>query len=51
MRAAQVDAAGDGRVDFKARRPIENANQFAVTEEVKGGAPVPTLKAMVLAGA
>jgi anti-sigma-K factor RskA len=46
-----VDDAGDGRVDFKARRPIQNANQFAVTEEVKGGAPVPTLKAMVLAGA
>ncbi|HEV7986041.1 MAG TPA: anti-sigma factor [Steroidobacteraceae bacterium] len=47
----KVDSAGDGRVDFKARRPIENANQFAVTEEIKGGAPVPTLKAMVLAGA
>lgn len=46
-----VDDAGDGRVDFKARRPIQNANQFAVTEEVKGGASVPTLKAMVLAGA
>ncbi len=30
---------------------IEHAKQFAVTEEVKGGAPVPTLKAMVLAGA
>jgi anti-sigma-K factor RskA len=47
----QVDDAGNGRVEFKARRPIESANQFAVTEEVKGGAPVPTLKAMVLAGA
>lgn len=47
----KVDAAGDGRVDFTARRPIEHAKQFAVTEEVKGGAPVPTLKAMVLAGA
>ena len=47
----KVDSAGDGREDFKARRPIENAHQFAVTEEVKGGAPVPTLKAMVLAGA
>jgi anti-sigma-K factor RskA len=47
----QVDDSGDGRVDFKARRPIQNANQFAVTEEVKGGAEVPTLKAMVLAGA
>jgi anti-sigma-K factor RskA len=47
----QVDDSGDGRVNFKARRPIQNANQFAVTEEVKGGAEVPTLKAMVLAGA
>ena len=46
----KVDAAGDGRVDFTARQPIKNANQFAVTEEVKGGAPAPTLKAMVLAG-
>jgi len=47
----QVDDSGDGRVNFKARRPIQNANQFAVTEEIKGGAAVPTLKAMVLAGA
>jgi anti-sigma-K factor RskA len=47
----QVDDSGNGRVDFKARQPIQNANQFAVTEEVKGGAAVPTLKAMVLAGA
>jgi len=47
----QVDEAGNGRVDFTARRPIQNANQFAVTEEVKGGAAVPTLSAMVLAGA
>jgi anti-sigma-K factor RskA len=46
-----VDEAGNGRVEFKARRPIHSANQFAVTEEVKGGAAVPTLKAMVLAGA
>jgi hypothetical protein len=46
-----VDALGDGRVDFTAHQPIENAHQFAVTEEVKGGAPVPTLSAMVLAGA
>jgi hypothetical protein len=38
-------------VNFKPRRPIQNANQFAVTEEIKGGAAVPTLKAMVLAGA
>jgi anti-sigma-K factor RskA len=47
----KVDAAGDGRVDFTARRPIESAKQFAVTEEVQGGSPVPTLTAMVLAGA
>jgi len=47
----QVDDAGNGRAEFKARRPIQSAAQFAVTEEVKGGAPVPTLKAMVLAGA
>jgi anti-sigma-K factor RskA len=47
----QVDDSGDGRVNFKARLPIQNANQFAVTEEIKGGAEVPTLKAMVLAGA
>lgn len=47
----QVDDAGNGRTDFKARRPIQSANQFAVTEEIKGGAPVPTLTAMVLAGA
>ena len=47
----QVDDSGNGRVDFKARQPIQNANQFAVTEEIKGGAAVPTLTAMVLAGA
>ena len=47
----QVDESGDGRVNFKPRRPIQSANQFAVTEEIKGGAEVPTLKAMVLAGA
>jgi anti-sigma-K factor RskA len=46
----KVDAQGDGREDFSARRPIQHANQFAVTEEVQGGAAVPTLKAMVLAG-
>jgi len=46
-----VDDAGDGRVDFKARRPIQQADKFAVTEEVKGGAEAPTLSAMVLAGA
>ena len=47
----KVDAAGDGRADFTARRPIESARQFAVTEEVQGGSPVPTVSATVLAGA
>ena len=46
----KVDAAGDGRADFTARQPIVNANQFAVTEEVKGGSPVPTPNSLVLAG-
>jgi anti-sigma-K factor RskA len=45
-----VDASGNGRVDFKAKRPIQNANQFAVTVEAKGGVASPTLSAMVLAG-
>lgn len=47
----QVDDAGDGRSNFKARRPIQNANQFAVTVEVKGGSEVPTPNTTVLAGA
>jgi anti-sigma-K factor RskA len=47
----QVDDAGDGRANFKARRPIQNANQFAVTVEIKGGAEVPTPNTTVLAGA
>jgi anti-sigma-K factor RskA len=47
----QVDDSGDGRADFKARRPIQNANKFAVTVEVKGGADVPTPNTTVLAGA
>jgi anti-sigma-K factor RskA len=47
----QVDPNGDGRVEFKAKRLIQSANQFAVTEEAKGGVAVPTLTAMVLAGA
>ncbi len=46
----QVDPSGNGRVEFKARRPIQSANQFAVTEEAKGGVAVPTLTALVLAG-
>ena len=47
----QVDPNGNGRVEFKATRPIQSANQFAVTEEAKGGVAVPTLTALVLAGA
>ena len=46
----QVDPSGNGRVEFKARLPIQSANQFAVTEEAKGGVTVPTLTALVLAG-
>jgi anti-sigma-K factor RskA len=46
----QVDAKGNVRRDFRARLPIEAANQFAVTIEQKGGAAVPNTKAMVLAG-
>jgi anti-sigma-K factor RskA len=46
----KVDADGDGRANFTARRPIQNADKFAVTEEVKGGSPVATVKATVLAG-
>jgi anti-sigma-K factor RskA len=46
----QVDAQGRVRVEFKAKMPIQAANQFAVTQEVKGGSPVPTISAMVLAG-
>jgi anti-sigma-K factor RskA len=47
----QVDDSGDGRANFKARRPIQNANQFAVTVENKGGSDVPTPNTTVLAGA
>jgi len=46
----RVDDSGNGRVEFKAHEHIQDAKQFAVTEEVKGGAPVPS-KAVVLAGA
>src|ERR1700686_504725 len=46
----QVNAKGDVREDFRARLPIQTANQFAVTIERKGGAAVPNVKAMVLAG-
>jgi anti-sigma-K factor RskA len=46
----QVDAKGNVRREFRARMPIQTANQFAVTIEHKGGAAVPNTKAMVLAG-
>jgi anti-sigma-K factor RskA len=46
----QVDAQGNVRVQFKADKPIETANKFAVTEEPKGGLPTPTLKNLVLIG-
>jgi anti-sigma-K factor RskA len=46
----QVDAKGNVREDFRAKAPIQAANQFAVTIEHKGGAAVPNTKAMVLAG-
>ena len=46
----QVNAKGDVREDFRAKLPIQAANQFAVTIERKGGAAVPNTKAMVLAG-
>lgn len=46
----QVDARGNVRADFRAKLPIQTANQFAVTIEHKGGAAVPNTKAMVLAG-
>lgn len=46
----QVNAKGNVREDFRAKLPIQTANQFAVTIERKGGAAVPNTKAMVLAG-
>jgi len=46
----RVDQAGTGRVDFKPRQPIKIAGKFAVTEEIKGGVPAPTLKNLVLLG-
>jgi anti-sigma-K factor RskA len=46
----QVDAKGNARQGFRAKLPIQAANQFAVTIEQKGGAAVANSKAMVLAG-
>ena len=45
-----VDPSGTGRVEFKPKQPIKVAGKFAVTEEVKGGVPAPTLKNLVLIG-
>jgi anti-sigma-K factor RskA len=44
-----VNENGGVRVDFKTKQPIKVAGRFAVTEEVKGGVPSPTIKNMVLA--
>jgi anti-sigma-K factor RskA len=46
----QVDDKGNVRADFRAKRPIQDANKFAVTIEQKGGSAVPNTKATVLAG-
>lgn len=46
----KVDQTGTGRVEFKPKQPIKVAGKFAVTEEVKGGVPAPTLKNLVLLG-
>jgi anti-sigma-K factor RskA len=46
----QVDIKGNVHEDFRAKLPIQTANQFAVTIERKGGAAVPNTKEMVLAG-
>jgi len=46
----QVDAKGNARQGFRAKLPIQAANQFAVTIEQKGGAAVANSKSMVLAG-
>lgn len=46
----QVDAKGNLRQEFHAKFPIQLASQFAVTIEKKGGAEVPDVKSMVLAG-
>ncbi len=45
-----VDENGSGRVDFQPVKHIQIAAKFAVTEEVHGGSPTPTLKNLVLAG-
>ncbi len=46
----RVNADGGVRVEFKTKQPITVAGKFAVTEEIHGGVPSPTLKNMVLIG-
>ena len=46
----QVDAQGNVRLIFKAKAPIKAAQKFAVTQEIKGGVPAPTMANMVLIG-
>jgi anti-sigma-K factor RskA len=45
-----VDATGKVKMDFKPSRLVKTAGMFAVTQEIKGGVPSPTMKNMVLAG-
>jgi anti-sigma-K factor RskA len=45
-----VDRGGAIRIDFKTSEFVKAVAEFAVTEEIKGGVPTPTLKNMVLAG-
>lgn len=44
-----VDDQGRVHIPFKTRLRIKVAGRFAVTEEIRGGSPSPTLKNMVLA--
>lgn len=46
----QVDAQGNVRLPFKVDKLITSPDKFAVTQEPKGGLPVPTLKNLVLIG-
>ena len=46
----RVDADGNVRVDFRAKKPIQTADKFAVTIEKKGGSDVPNTKGLVLVG-
>jgi anti-sigma-K factor RskA len=45
-----LDASGNGRIEFKARKQIAAPSLFAVTNEVKGEHESPDLKNLVLAG-